>query len=66
MAGSELIGKEEMKEVMDILETGVFVRYEFDNERKGVYKVKEFEEAFGKYLGARHCLGVTSGSAALK
>jgi 8-amino-3,8-dideoxy-alpha-D-manno-octulosonate transaminase len=66
MAGSELIGKEEMKEVMDILETGVFVRYEFDNERKGIYKVKEFEEAFAKYLGINHSLGVTSGSAALK
>ncbi len=66
MAGSELIGKEEMKEVMDILETGVFMRYEFDTERKGIYKVKEFEEAFAKYLGIQHCLGVTSGSAALK
>ena len=66
MAGSELIGKEEMKEVMDILETGVFARYEFDNERKGIYKVKEFEEAFAKYLGINHSLGVTSGSAALK
>jgi 8-amino-3,8-dideoxy-alpha-D-manno-octulosonate transaminase len=66
MAGSELIGKEEMKEVMDILETGVFARYEFDNERKGIYKVKEFEEAFAKYLGCNHSLGVTSGSAALK
>jgi len=66
MAGAELIGKEEMKEVMDILETGVFARYEFDAERKGIYKVKEFEEAFAKYLGINHCLGVTSGSAALK
>lgn len=66
MAGAELIGKEEKKEVMDILETGVFMRYGFDEERKGVFKVREFEEAFAKYLDAGYTLGVTSGSAALK
>jgi len=66
MAGSELIGKEEKKEVMDILETGIFMRYGFDEERKGVFKVKEFEKAFVDYLGIGYTLGVTSGSAALK
>ncbi|MBN2688176.1 MAG: DegT/DnrJ/EryC1/StrS family aminotransferase [Deltaproteobacteria bacterium] len=66
MPGNELIGKEEIREVMDVLETGVLMRYEFDERRKGVYKVREFEEAFARYLGARHALGVTSGSAALK
>jgi 8-amino-3,8-dideoxy-alpha-D-manno-octulosonate transaminase len=66
MAGAEIIGKEEMKEVMDILETGVFMRYGFDEERKGIFKVREFEEAVAAYLGAGHTLGVTSGSTALK
>lgn len=66
MAGAEVIGKEEMKEVMDILETGVFMRYGFDEERKGIFKVREFEKAFEAYLGAGYTLGVTSGSAALK
>jgi 8-amino-3,8-dideoxy-alpha-D-manno-octulosonate transaminase len=66
MAGAELIGKEEKKEVMDILETGIFMRYGFDEERGGIFKVKEFEEAFAKYLGCEYVLGVTSGSAALK
>ena len=66
MAGSELIGKEEAKEVMDVLETGVYTRYNFDMERKGVFKVREFEQAFAAYLGAGYTLGVTSGSAALK
>lgn len=66
MPGNELIGKEEMKEVMDVLETGVLMRYEFDEQRKGIYKVQEFEQAFAEYLGARYALGVTSGSAALK
>ncbi len=66
MAGAELIGKEEIKEVMDVLETGILMRYGFDKERKGVYKVRQFEEEFAKYCGVGHALGVTSGSSALK
>jgi 8-amino-3,8-dideoxy-alpha-D-manno-octulosonate transaminase len=66
MAGAELIGKEEMKEVMDVLETGILMRYGFDQERKGIYKVRQFEEEFAKYCGTKYALGVTSGSAALK
>ena len=33
---------------------------------RGVYKVRQFEEAFAGYLGCGHALAVTSGSAALK
>ncbi|MGD0274671.1 MAG: DegT/DnrJ/EryC1/StrS family aminotransferase [Syntrophales bacterium] len=66
MAGSELIGQEEIKEVMDVLSTGVLARYNFDKERKGVFKVRQFEEEFARYCGTAYALGVTSGSAALK
>ena len=66
MAGAELIGKEEMKEVMDVMETGVLMRYGFDKERKGIFKVRQFEEEFAKYCGVRYALGVTSGSSALR
>jgi len=66
MAGAEVIGQEEIKEVMDVLETGVLFRYGFDNERKGIFKVRQFEETFAKYCGAGYALGVSSGSAALK
>ena len=53
MAGAELIGKEEIKEVMDVLKTGVFARYAFDNERQGIWKVRDFEKAFAKYRARR-------------
>ncbi len=66
MAGAELIGDEERKEIMDVMETGILMRYGFDKERKGVFKVREFEEAFAAHCGAGFALGVTSGSAALK
>jgi len=66
MAGAELIGKEEIKEVMDVLQTGILMRYGFDKERKGIFKVREFEETFAKYCQTQYALGVTSGSSALK
>ena len=66
MAGAEVIGKEEIKEVMEVLKTGVFARYAFDKERQGIWKVRDFEKAFAKYCGTQYALGVTSGSSALK
>lgn len=41
-------------------------RYEFADQRQGVYMVRRFEEEFAAYTGASHALAVTSGSAALK
>jgi len=66
MPGNEVIGKEEMKEVMDVMETGVLMRYGFDERRKGVFKVRQFEEEFARYCGAGYALAVSSGSTALK
>lgn len=66
MPGFEIFGEEEKKEVMDVLDTGVLFRYEFPEQRKGVYKVREFEEKFAAYTGTKYGQAVTSGSAALK
>jgi 8-amino-3,8-dideoxy-alpha-D-manno-octulosonate transaminase len=66
MPGFELFGEEEKKEIADVLETGVLFRYEFPEQRKGIYKVKEFEEKFASYCGVGHAQAVTSGTAALK
>lgn len=66
MPGFELFGDEEKKEIMDVLDTGVLFRYEFNEQRKGVYKVREFEEKFAQYCGTNHAQAVTSGTSALK
>ena len=66
MPGFEIFGEEEKKEILEVLDTGVLFRYEFPNERKGIYKVRTFEEKFAAYCGVKHGQAVTSGTAALK
>ena len=58
MAGNELFGPEERKEVNDVLETGILFRYGFDKERRGHWKAREFEAEIAKFTGANHCLGL--------
>jgi 8-amino-3,8-dideoxy-alpha-D-manno-octulosonate transaminase len=45
MPGFELWGDEERKEVNDVLETGILMRYGFDGPRKGIWKSIELEKA---------------------
>ena len=59
MPGFEVIGDEEKNEVLSVFDTGVLFRYEFGDQRRGVYKVREFEEAFARYTGAEKALAVT-------
>jgi 8-amino-3,8-dideoxy-alpha-D-manno-octulosonate transaminase len=66
MPGFEIFGEEEKKEIMEVLDTGVLFRYEFNEQRKGIFKVREFEEKFARYCGSAHAQAVTSGTAALK
>lgn len=66
MPGFEVFGEEERKQVLEVLDSGVLFRYEFAAQRKGVYKVLEFEKAFAAYTGAGYAQAVTSGTAALK
>lgn len=66
MPGFEIFGEEEKKEVLEVFDTGVLFRYEFGEQRKGVYKVKEFEEKFAAYCKTAYGQAVTSGTAALK
>ena len=66
MPGYEWLGETEKEQVIEVFDTGILFRYEFDDVRKGSFKVREFEENFAKYTGAVYAHAVTSGSAALK
>lgn len=65
MPGFEIFGAEERKQVNEVLETGVLMRYGFDGMRNNHWKAKEFETAFAKKMGAEYCQLVSSGTAAL-
>lgn len=65
MPGYELFGAEERKEVNDVLETGILMRYGFDGPRKGIWKARELEQEICKYFGAKNAQLVSSGTAAL-
>ena len=65
MPGFEHFGKEEIKEVNDVLQTGIMMRYGFDGPRKGIWKAKELEEAICETFGCKHAQLVSSGTAAL-
>jgi len=64
MPGTELFGAEERKEVQDVLDTGILFRYNFDAQRKGHWKAKEFEQALAKHHGVRFAHACSSGSTA--
>src|SRR5580704_7671247 len=65
MPGFELFGPEERKEVNDVLETGILMRYGFDGPRKGVWKSKELEQEISQKLGCQYAQLVSSGTSAL-
>ena len=65
MPGFELFGDAERKEVNDVLESGVLMRYGFDGMRNGHWKSKELEQELQKYMQVNHAQLVSSGTAAL-
>ncbi|SDW62370.1 8-amino-3,8-dideoxy-alpha-D-manno-octulosonate transaminase [Hydrobacter penzbergensis] len=65
MPGFEFFGNEERKEVNDVLETGILMRYGFDGPRKGIWKAKELEEAITRVFGAKYAQLTSSGTTAL-
>lgn len=65
MPGFEFWGAEERKEVNDVLETGILMRYGFDGPRKGIWKAKELEETICKTFGSNYAQLTSSGTSAL-
>ncbi|WP_289046467.1 DegT/DnrJ/EryC1/StrS family aminotransferase [uncultured Olleya sp.] len=65
MPGFESFGELERKEVQDVLDSGVLMRYGFDAMRNGHYKAQSLEEELQKTLEVNHAQLVTNGTAAV-
>lgn len=65
MPGFELFSDAERKEVMDVLETGVLMRFGFDGQRKNVFKAKELESSIERKFSVKHAQLVSSGTTAI-
>ena len=65
MPGFELFGDLERKEVNDVLDNGVLMRYGFDGMRKGHWKAKELETQLQGTFKTNHVQLVSSGTAAV-
>lgn len=65
MPGFELFGQQERKEVNDVLDSGVLMRYGFDGMRNGHWKAKELEAELQNTLQSKYAQLVSSGTAAV-
>ncbi|OUR90876.1 L-glutamine--2-deoxy-scyllo-inosose aminotransferase KanB [Flavobacteriales bacterium 34_180_T64] len=65
MPGFELFGDAERKEVNDVLDNGVLMRYGFDGMRNGHWKAKALEHELEAQLKVNHAQLVSSGTAAV-
>ncbi len=65
MPGFELFGQEEKRQVHDVLDNGVLMRYGFDALRNGHWKAQELEAAIAKRMKTTYCHTVSSGTSAL-
>lgn len=65
MPGFELFGEKERKQVNEVLDSGVLMRYGFDGMRNNHWKAKELEIALAQRMQSNHVHLVSSGTAAL-
>ena len=65
MPGFEFFGDKERKEVNDVLENGVLMRYGFDGMRNGHWKAKALEEELKNTLECNYAQLVSNGTSAV-
>jgi 8-amino-3,8-dideoxy-alpha-D-manno-octulosonate transaminase len=65
MPGYELWSDQERKQVTEVLDTGILMRYGFEGPRKGIWKSKELEAAVCSTFGCEFAQLTSSGTAAL-
>ncbi|WP_339654176.1 DegT/DnrJ/EryC1/StrS family aminotransferase [uncultured Maribacter sp.] len=65
MPGFELFGESEKKQVQDVLDSGVLMRYGFDGMRNNHWKALELEKGLANRMETKYAQVVSSGTAAL-
>jgi len=63
--GAYVIGEEEKKEVMDVLESGYLFRYGSEDDPNFKKKVFTLEQEFSRLIGVKYAVAVNSGTSAL-
>jgi len=63
--GSYLIGEEEKKAVIEVIESGYLFRYGDKSDPSFLAKTWQFEREIEKYLGTNHAVAINSGTSAL-
>lgn len=65
MPGFEFFDQEEIKHIHDVMESGVLMRYNFDNMRNNHWKAKELEQAIADKFKIKYVHLTSSGTTAL-
>lgn len=68
MPGNEIIDKKELAEITKIFtkSDGVLFAHGYDNRRKNIFRVRNFEKNLNKFFKTKYSLCVSSGTAAIK
>lgn len=68
MPGNEIIDNQELKEISKIFtqSDGVLFAHGYDQRRKNIFRVRNFEKNLSKFFKSKHSLCVSSGTAAIK
>ncbi len=63
--GSYVFGKEELQEVMEVMQSGYLFRYGDPSDPRFLHKCVDFENLFAEKMQVRHALATTSGTVSL-
>jgi len=63
--GSYVLGAEERKEVLDVLDSGYLFRYGSEDNPRFMHKVATFEKEFAEMMGTKYCVATSSGTGSI-
>jgi dTDP-4-amino-4,6-dideoxygalactose transaminase len=63
--GAYWFGKEEIDEVMEVMQSGYLFRYGNEDDPKFLHKVSTLEKDFAHYCGAKYALATSSGTSSI-